>query len=80
MRQIFKVLGTVDIRSQIDTGYKLGLNVIMSRFLKIEKFKKKMLNCVKFCGHFELPLRGHNEKISSKNQGVFCRKIDLLQI
>ncbi|XP_025420998.1 uncharacterized protein LOC112691074 [Sipha flava] len=53
----FKVLGTMDIRSRIDSGYKLGI-------------KRHNEN-------YQLPLRGHDEKISSKNQGVFRGLINL---
>lgn len=31
----------------------------------------KIINCFKFCGAFELALRGHNEKPNSVNPGVF---------
>src|SRR5215469_3784436 len=30
-----------------------------------------IINCIKFCGSFELALRGHNENESSTNPGVF---------
>src|SRR5215469_8255307 len=30
-----------------------------------------IINCIKFCGAFELALRGHNENESSTNPGVF---------
>ena len=38
----------------------------------------KIINCIKFCGKFELPLRGHDESTSSKNPGVFRGLLDLL--
>lgn len=31
----------------------------------------KIINCIKFCGAFELALRGHDEKSNSENSGVF---------
>ncbi|KAL4107434.1 hypothetical protein QTP88_017776 [Uroleucon formosanum] len=34
------------------------------------KILEKILNCVKFFGNYELPLRGHNEKVTSKNQSM----------
>ena len=38
----------------------------------------KIINCIKFCGKFELPLRGHDESTSSKNPGVFRGLLDLV--
>ena len=31
----------------------------------------KIIDCVKFCGKFEHPLRGHDETSQSSNPGVF---------
>ena len=31
----------------------------------------KIINIIKLCGIFELPLKGQNEKINSDNPGVF---------
>ena len=31
----------------------------------------KIINIIKLCGKFELPLRGHDEKEGSNNPGVF---------
>ena len=36
----------------------------------------KIINIIKLCGKFELPLRGHNEKANSDNPGVFRGLID----
>ena len=30
-----------------------------------------IINCIKFCGFYELPLRGHDEVEGSANRGVF---------
>jgi hypothetical protein len=29
------------------------------------------MNCIRFCGAFELALRGHDEIIPSQNRGIF---------
>ncbi|XP_008188288.1 zinc finger MYM-type protein 1-like [Acyrthosiphon pisum] len=72
-----KILGTVNIRNQIDAGYKLGIKRHNEQVSKNRDILEKILNCVKFCGNYELPLRGHDEKVTSKNQGVFRGLIDL---
>jgi hypothetical protein len=61
----------MDIRSQINSGYKLGINRHNELVSKNRNILEKILNCVKFYGNCELPLCGYDEKISSKNQGVF---------
>ena len=38
----------------------------------------KIIDCIKFCGKFELPLRGHDEMCSSLNPGVFRGLLDFL--
>lgn len=60
----FKLLGTMDIRSQIDSGYKLGIKRHNEQVSKNRNILEKILNCVKFCGNYELPLRGHDEKVT----------------
>ncbi|XP_050435438.1 zinc finger MYM-type protein 1-like [Adelges cooleyi] len=72
----FKMLGTIDT-SKIDSGYKLEIKRHNEQVAKNRDILEKILNCVKFCGNHELPLRGHDEKISSKNQGVFHGLINL---
>jgi hypothetical protein len=67
----------MDIRSRIDSGYKLGIKRHNELVSKNRNIFEKILNCVKFCRNYQLPLRGHDEKISSKNQGVFRGLINL---
>jgi hypothetical protein len=31
----------------------------------------RIINCIKFCGTLELPLRGHDESETSYNRGIF---------
>ena len=38
----------------------------------------KLIDCIKFCGAFELALRGHDESGSSENPGVFLGLVDLV--
>lgn len=71
------MLETVNILSQIDSGYKIGIKRHNEQVSKNRDLLEKILNCVKFCGNYELPLRGHDEKVSSKNHGVFRGLINL---
>jgi hypothetical protein len=36
----------------------------------------RIINCIKFCGMHELPLRGHDESETSYSRGIF---MDLVQ-
>ena len=38
----------------------------------------RIIDCVKFCGAFELALRGHDESESSDNPGVFPGLVDFV--
>ena len=71
------LLGKVDIRHQIDIGYKIGIQRHNELVDKNRYVLDKILNYIKCCGKHELPLRGHDEKTSSKNQGVFRGILDL---
>lgn len=38
----------------------------------------KIIDCVKFCGAFELALRGHDETESLENPGIFRGLVDFV--
>ena len=40
----------------------------------------KIIDCVKFCGAFELALWGHDENASSNNAGIFLGLVDFVAI
>ena len=66
----------MNIETQIDTAYKLLVVKHNEEVKKNRDVLSKIINCVKFCGKFELPLRGHDESTSSKNPGVFRGLVD----
>lgn len=72
-----KVLGTINIFDKIDSGYKIRIQRHNEEIDKNRYILEKILNCIKFCGQHNLPLRGHNEKINSNNKGVFLGVIEL---
>ena len=65
------MLGTVDIGLQIDSGYAISIRRHNEQVTKKRSILSKIIDIIRFCGKFELPLRGHNETSQSKNPGVF---------
>ncbi|GBP68170.1 Zinc finger MYM-type protein 1 [Eumeta japonica] len=70
------VLGTVDIRNQLDSVYRSNIQKYTEQVDKNRYILSRLIDCVKFCGAFELALRGHDETIESSNAGVFRVLID----
>ena len=60
------LLGKVNIAAEIDSGYKLAIEKHNNQVKKNREILSKIINCIKFCEKFELPLRGHDESTSSK--------------
>lgn len=67
----FSALGRVDIRLQLDNAYRKSLQAFNDNVTQNRYILNKILNCIKFCGAFELALRGHDESEFSENPGVF---------
>lgn len=65
------LLGSVNIAAEINSAYRLSVAKHNEQVRKNRAVLSKLVDCVKFCGKFELPLRGHDEGTSSKNPGVF---------
>lgn len=38
----------------------------------------RLIDCIKFCGAFELALRGHDERVDSQNPGIFKGLVNLM--
>jgi hypothetical protein len=72
-----KVLGTINIFDKIDSDYKIRIQRHNEGIDKNHYILENILNCIRFCGQHNLPLRGHNEKINSNNKGVFIGVIEL---
>lgn len=67
----FATIGTVDIRSQLDNSYRQSVSIFNENLWKNRYIINKIIDCVEFCGAFELALRGHDETESSVNPGIF---------
>ena len=66
-----KLLGKHDIRQQLDSAYRKNIENHNAQVKKNRYVLSKIIDCIKFCGAFELALRGHNETEDSLNPGVF---------
>lgn len=67
----FNLLGKQDIRQQLNSAYRLNIEKHNEQVKKNRYILSKIINCIKFCGAFELALRGHYEGNDSINPGIF---------
>lgn len=59
------VLGNVSIAAQLDEGHCIAIRRHNKEVDKNHHILSKLIDCIKFCGGFELPLRRHYETASS---------------
>lgn len=72
------MLGRVSIATQLDDGHRIAIRRHNEEVDKNRHVLSKIIDCVKFCGAFELAMRGHDERESSDNPGIFRGLVDLL--
>ena len=82
-----EMFGKIDIAGQLATNLTLTdcLFVgITKKLTGIGTFYQGLIDCIKFCGEFELALRGHDESPDSNNSEIiiqrthrFCREVGL---
>lgn len=70
------LLGKQDIRQQLSGAYRLSIKKYNETVAHNRHILSKIIDCIKFCGAFDLALRGHNEKSDSVNPGIFCGLIN----
>ena len=70
------LLDKVNIVDHLDSAYKQSIARHNEQITKNRDALSKIINIIKFCGKHELPLRGHDEKNTSKNPGVFLGLVD----
>src|ERR1700755_3475609 len=70
------MMGKVNIATQLDNAYKLSIAQQNEEIRKNRDALSKIINCIKFCGKYELPLRGYDETQASENSGVFRGLVD----
>lgn len=67
----FNLLGKVDVRQQLDSAYRHNIKKHNEQVTKNRYVLSKLIDCIKFCGAFELAFRGHCEDDDSLNPGIF---------
>ncbi|XP_031357512.1 uncharacterized protein LOC116181298 [Photinus pyralis] len=65
------LLGTTNIQAQLDSAYWTNIQKHNEEVTKNRYVLSKIIDCIKFCGAFELALRGHDESETSTNAGIF---------
>ncbi|RXN35740.1 zinc finger MYM-type 1-like protein [Labeo rohita] len=68
----------VIIAQQLDEGYRIGIRRHNEEVTKNRHILSRIIDCVKFCGAFELALRGHDESEGSDNPGIFRGLVDFV--
>lgn len=65
------LLGNVNVAAQLDSGYRRAIELHNAKVNNNRYVLNVIINCIRFCGSFELALRGHDESGTSTNPGVF---------
>ena len=74
----FKTFGKVNIMSQLNEGHALSIIRHNEQVNKNRHVLNKIIDILKFCGSHEIAIRGHNEKQTSKNRGIFLELVDMM--
>lgn len=65
------LLGTTNIAASLDSAYRKSIVEHNEKVTKNRYVLNIIINCIRFCGIFELALRGHDETSNSSNPGIF---------
>ena len=68
----------MSIATQLDEGHQIGVRRHNEGVDKNRHILSKLIDCVKFCGAFELAMRGHDERDESTNAGIFRGLVNLM--
>ena len=63
--------GKVNVASQLNSAYRRKLAEENEKVKQNRYILNILINCIRFCGVFELALRGHDETNSSSNPGIY---------
>ncbi|KAL4088759.1 hypothetical protein QTP88_023843 [Uroleucon formosanum] len=66
-----KLLGKQDIRQELSSAFRLNIQKYNEQVKENRYILSKIIDCIRFCGAFELALHGHGETADSVNPGVF---------
>lgn len=67
----FALLGKANIQEKLDSAYWQNIAKHNENVSKNRLVLSRIIDAIKFCGAFELALRGHDESVTSKNPGIF---------
>ena len=65
------LLGKINIRQQLNDGYRVSIHKHNEQVDNNRYILSQIIDAIKFCGEFELVLKGHDETDDSNNPGVF---------
>ncbi|KAL1276105.1 hypothetical protein QQF64_035728 [Cirrhinus molitorella] len=66
-----QIFGRLGVAQQLDKDYRISIRRHNEEVTKNRHILSRIIDCVKFCGAFELALQGHDERESSDNPGIF---------
>ena len=75
-----EMFGKVNIGVQLDDGYRLSVRRHNQEVDRNRYILSRIIDCINFCGKFELALRGHDESPESNNAGIFRGLIDFVAV
>ena len=75
-----EMFGKIDIGQQLDDGYRMTIRRHNQQVDKNRHVLGTIIDCIRFCGEYELALRGHDESDSSNNPGVFRGLMDFVAV
>ena len=69
--------GKTNIAEQLSKAYGDSISKRNLEVKKTHHILSRNIDCIKFCGAFELALRGHDETLISENPGVFLGLVNI---
>lgn len=63
--------GKLNVASQLNSAYRRKIAEENEKVKQNRYILNILINCIRFCGVFELALRGHDETESSSNPGIY---------
>jgi hypothetical protein len=72
----FQIMGTQNIQAQLNSAYLAKFKEDNMKIANNRELLPRIIDCMRFCGAFELALRGHREGEDSSNPGIFLGLIN----
>ena len=71
-------IGRQDIRKALDSAYRKSIREFNERVDENRYILRRLIDCVVFCGAFQIALRGHDESTESLNPGIYRGLVDFV--